>query len=623
MKRMASFYAVIIGLYHLYIAIFGVTIPQLHKTIHLCSLLSLGFLLHPFSKKNHHEKVSLPDLILVLFTFLVGIYLILNIGRLEVYTPLLDPVHPLDYVFGILLILLLIEGARRTIGIAMSILGVLALLYMYFGHYVPGIFVTPSFSIRRIVEFLFLGREGIWGIAIQVSSTYIFAFVLFASFLAISGLGNFIMDFCSAIAGGITGGPAKIAVSSGVLTGTICGSPVSDVMMSGSFTIPMMKKLGYNSVFAGAVEASSSTGGALMPPIMGSAAFIMAELTDTPYASICKAALFPALLYYFSIYLQVHHRAVDLGLKGLDRKDLPNLWVVIKKGAHLTIALFVLIFLLIKGYTPTFAAVVSILVSVVLSYFRKETRMKFNDILVALETGTKNAIMVSVSCGLVGIIVGGIMLTGMGGKFGHLVMGFSKSLPIALGITALTCSILGCGVPLGAAYLLTAVLAAPVLIEMGLPLIAAHLFIIYFALMSALTPPVCVAAYAASTLANASYIKIGFQSMRLSIVAFIVPFMFITRPQLLLMGPWAEVLEAIITAALGVICLAAALEGRMFKFRRLQIWERAGLGFAGVSLMYPGWVSDIIGLALLIIIFGNNWRLRKMDQCSGSIGNWS
>lgn len=289
---------------------------------------------------------------------------------------------------------------------------------------------------------------------------------------------------------------------------------------------------------------------------------------------------------------------------------------MIKKGWHLPIALVVLIVLLIKGYTPTYAAVISIIVSIAMSYFRKETRMRLSDIGEALQTGTKNAIMVAVSCGLVGIVVGSIMFTGMGGKFGHLVMGLSGSLFIALVITAATCIVLGMGVPLGAAYLLTAVLAAPRLMELGLPMIASHLFIIYFALMSALTPPVCVAAYAASTLANASYIRIGYQSMRLSIVAFIVPFMFITRPQLLLEGPFLEVLEAVITGALGVICFAAALEGRMFKFRILQIWERVALGFAGLSLMYPGWESDVLGAALFILVFGNNWRFRKAKVLS-------
>lgn len=557
---------------------------------------------------------------MIVISGLIVIHIILDLHRILHRWPMGDPVFLIDIVLGVSLIILLLEATRRTIGSLLTIIIIMFLLYTYFGKYVPGVFNHPGYPIGRIVDYMYLTLDGIYGIPIAASSTYVFLFVLFGEFLGKSGAGDFFIDFANALTGRARGGPAKVAVVSSAMFGMISGSPVSNVVTTGSFTIPMMKRMGYQNYFAGAVEAVASTGGAIMPPVMGIAAFLMAEVTGIPYKNICIAAIFPALLYYLSCGTQVHLRAIRLDLKGLTKEQLPSLKKTIINGFHFLIPPAALITLLMRGLDPTSTAFYSILVTILVSYRRKDTRMGIHEIIECLIGGAKIGTMVVVACGAAGMVVAGISLTGFGGKVAAGMIAYlGGNLFGAMMITGVVCIILGMGMPVAAAYILTAVLMTPAMIKLGVPLLSAHLFAVYYSVISAITPPVAVAAYAAAGLADANPNEVGWAATRLGLAGFVVPFMFVFEPALLLQGNILTLIWAVITASIGVISLAAGVEG--WFFRDSTKIERIFFVIGGLNLVYPGLKTDLIGFACVAagIVFqtkGWLWAKSREDKHS-------
>jgi TRAP transporter 4TM/12TM fusion protein len=521
----------------------------------------------------------------------------------------------LDVMMGIIAILIVLEAGRRVTGKEIVILAVLFMAYAYFGQRMPGFFSHRGYNIRDIAEYMYLTTEGIYGIAIGVSSTYIFLFILFGAFLQKSGMGSFFNDLAMAIAGSSKGGPAKVAVISSGLLGSINGSAVANVVTTGSFTIPLMKKIGYSPEFAGAVEAAASVGGQILPPVMGAAAFIMAEALDIPYIKIAAAAAIPALLYYLAVILIIHFRASKKGLKGISRENLPRVWDVLRSRGHLLIPLVVLIYLLVTGKTPIFAAFWSIIVTVVVSMLRKETRMSIRDIIEALELGARTALGVAMSCAIVGLIVGVATLTGLGLKLAGaiLILGQNKLL-LTLVFTMIACIILGMGLPSIPAYIITSTMAAPALAKLGVMPLTSHMFVFYFGMLANLTPPVALAAFAGAGIAGSNPTRTGFASLKLALAGFIVPYIFVYSPSLMLINTTpVQAVVVTVTAIVGIIGLAAAVEGYLVK--DLNMVFRIILVASSLLLIKPGIQTDIIGFIVLAVIFAIQFgSMKKLSK---------
>jgi len=455
------------------------------------------------------------------------------------------------------------------------------------------------------------------GIPLGVCSTFIVLFILFGAFLEKTGVGQFFIDVANSIAGFATGGPAKVAVISSAFEGMVSGSSVSNTVGSGSFTIPMMKKIGYRPEFAAAVEATASTGGQIMPPIMGAAAFLMAEITGIPYSNIVIAAFLPAVLYFTGIFLMIHFEAKKLGLRGLDRKDIPNFTKLMLKKGFLLIPLFVIIYLMMTGFTPAMAAFYSIVSAIIVSMFRKDTRITFKSAGDGLENGARNTIDVAIACSVAGIIIGTVTLTGNGLELATGLLNLSGGIPIiALFLTMIACIILGMGVPITANYVIMATITAPIVVRLGIPLMAAHMFVFYFGIVADITPPVALAAYAGAASAKSNTLKTAITATRLAITAFIIPYIFALSPNLLL-TPAAlsnpvmllETVFIVVTSFVGMLGISAGMEGFMFKL--MPFWQRIAAIIGGLLLIYPGWVTDLIGFGLVGAVFAHQYFTGK------------
>jgi TRAP transporter 4TM/12TM fusion protein len=514
-------------------------------------------------------------------------------------------VHPLtraDIIFGVLLILLLVEGSRRVIGPALPITAGVFLAYAYVGPYLPGLLRHTGCTTEAIVDQLYMATEGIFGIPLGVSATYVILFIIFGTFLEKSGTGQLFMDFASSITGWTRGGPGKISCISSALFGTISGSAVANVMVDGWLTIPLMKRTGFNPPFACAVEATASTGGQIMPPVMGAAAFVMAEFLGIPYITICLHAMIPALLFYFALFMSIHFEAGRMGLKGIPRDELPRLTKVLAARGHMFVPLGVIVYMMSAGYTPMYACIYSIVAVVLLATIRKETRMGFWTILRALEESAKNTLAVASACACAGIVIGVINLTGLGLKFTGLVLFLAgESLIPALILTMLAGIVLGMGMPTTPAYIVQAALLIPALIKLGVIKISAHIFVFYFSTISAITPPVAMAVYAAAGIGGAKLWPTGLWAMRIGATGFIVPFMFVYGPSLLFVGPTFDIITSVISASFGVVALSAGMMGWFVK--KVETWERFVLVIAAVLLIKPGLYTDAIGYVLLGCIF--------------------
>lgn len=591
--------AVGLSLFHFYTAGFGLLLAIKQRAFHLGVVLFLVFLLYPMTEKSSKTKTPWYDYILAALAAYGCFYLIINFDALLMRTGL--PTQ-MDVIMGFLTVGLLLEATRRVSSPVLPVIAVCFLVYCYYGRYFPALFQHRGFNILRIVNHMYLGTEGVFGIPIEVSATFVFMFILFGSVLEQTGMGRFIIDLAMALAGGAMGGPAKVAVISSGLMGSISGSSVANVCTTGMFTIPLMKSVGYKPYFAGAVEAVASTGGQIMPPVMGAAAFIMAQFMGVPYLHVAAAAVVPALLYYFAVIVQVHFEASRLGLKGLPREQLPKLGPLMKTRGHLLLPLFGIIYFLVAGYTPLKAAFNGILITVAVSYFNKQTALTPKKMLIALESGARGALGVACACATVGIIVGTATLTGLGLRIASAIVTIAHGmlLPTLL-LTMVTCILLGAGLPTTANFIVTSTMAAPALFELGVPPMAAYMFVLYFGIAADLSPPVALAAYAGAGIAGDDPMKTGMTAVKLALAGFIVPFIYVFNPMLVLVDATpVRFILAVLTACLGVFLLGMATIGH-YKVK-LPVYLRALALVGALGLLVPGTVTDIAGLAIMAVI---------------------
>lgn len=609
---LVSTIAVTLSLFHLYTAGFGILLALKQRAVHLGFIFTLIFLLYPTLKHKKESKLLLTvDMILALGSIAISSYIIFNyetlVRRAGMYTQF-------DQFMAILAIIIVLEGTRRALGPELPVISILFLLYAHYGQQMPGMLAHRGYTWSRIASHMYFTTEGIFGIPLGVSATYIFLFLLLGAFAKRTGLGDLFIDLALSLTGRTTGGPAKAAVVSSGLMGSISGSSVANTVTTGSFTIPLMKKVGYDSQFAAAVEASASTGGQIMPPIMGAAAFIMAEFIGVPYVTIAKAAILPAILYYITVGLMVHFEAKKQGLEGMSDDLIPKFLTVLKNRGHMIAPLIIIFYYLFKGYTPLRAAFLGIIVSYALSFFKEDTRMDLQDLLDTLREGAISALGVAAACAAVGFIVGVTTLTGLGLKFTSLTVALANgNLFFALFFTMVACTILGTGLPTTATYIVLATMAAPALTQLGVPILAAHLFVLYFGVVADLTPPAALAAYAGAGIAGSNPLKTGLTAVKLAIAGFVVPFVFAYSPSLLLIDTTvSQVILITGSSILGVFALAAAVLG--YLNHKTSFIERIILLASSLGLLIPGWQSDIIGLILLGLVLFMQFKNSKKSN---------
>ena len=603
-QNVVRFVCIAFSLFQLYTAAFGVFEAQIQRAIHLGFALVLVYLLYPARLSKRKEGVKWLDVLFALLGLALGAYVVVEYTDLMMRAGL--PTTG-DIVFGALCILLVLEASRRVVGIPITIVAMFFLAYAYWGPYFPGMFAHRGFSYTRIITHMYVTTEGILGMPVGVAATFVYMFILFGAFLHKTGLGKFFIDLALAATGHRIGGPAKVAVLASGFFGTISGSSVANTVTTGTFTIPLMKSIGYKPEFAGAVEAAASTGGQLMPPIMGAAAFVMSQFIGIAYIEIAIAAALPALLYYLAVGFMVHMEAKRLGLQGIPKNRLPNLKKVLSEGWHLLIPLFVIVYLLVQGYTPLRAALVCIVVTVAIAMMKKSTRLNVKDILDALESGARSAIGVSAACACAGIIIGVVTLTGVGLKIANGIVVLSGgSFFLTLFLTMIASIILGMGLPTTAKYIVLASMAAPAIMKFGVPIMAAHLFIFYFGIVADLTPPVALVSYAAAGIAQSNPMKTGFTGLRLAMAGFLIPYIFVYNPGILLID--TTPLDVVLIAATSILgAFSLALAGSGFWMRPLNIIERLVLFGSAISLIFPGTLTDIGGAVVLAGI----WFLQK------------
>lgn len=599
--------------FQLFMNTFGAMDAVKFRGWHLFFLLLLTFMFYPARKKGGmiRKHVGLWDLMCILLTIAALGYFALT------YDDFIRERRGIniaaDYWFGAIGILLLFEATRRVAGKGLTIIAAVFLLYNFFGAYLPGVLGHNGFSVERVINIMFWGGQGIFGTALGVSATYIFVFVLFGAFLKNSGFTDFINDLALTVAGRTAGGPAKVSVIGSGLMGMVSGSAVSNVVTTGAVTIPLMKKTGYSPRFAAAVESVASTGGLIAPPIMGAAAFIMAEYLGVSYTVVMIAGIVPALLYYTTLFMAVHFEAKRLGLSGISKENIPDAVKVLKEGGHLLIPLIVLLGLLFAGVTPLFAAIWALAATVLASYLRKSTRMGVKTILKSIEEGARGVLTVGIACAIVGIVVGTINLTSLGLTIGNNVMNIAgDSVFFAAVLTMLISVVLGMGVPATAAYVIVATVSVPILINMGVPALAAHMFAFYYAAMSSITPPVALASYAAAGIAGADPNKVSLESLKLGLIAFILPYFFLYNPALLFQDvPVWEGIMGGMTAVIGGIAFASVLKGWLL--HKSSLWQRAAMLVAAYLLVEPTLPNDIIGFALIAVVFAAQYFKREKE----------
>ncbi len=592
--------------FHLYTAYFGVLSPLHQRSVHVMALLLICFVFYRISPNMGGDRLGIFDWVLAAIVLGMGIYLI----------PAFDPEAVLDrgimgptrmeIILGAVLILLVLEGTRRAVGMPIVLVALAFLIYGLFGHYMPDFISHKGYSIERLVGYLVWTTEGMFGIPVAVSATFVIIFIIFGAFLDKLGAGNFFINMAMALTGRIRGGPALASVVASGMMGSISGSSVSNVVTTGTFTIPLMKRIGYSPLFAGAVEAVASTGGQIMPPVMGAGAFVMAEMLGVSYVHIAIAAAIPALLYFLSVGFMVYFEASKKKLNVLERDQIPRAGEILKKGCHLLIPLAVLVYLLVvKQLSPMLAGFYCIctLVAIASAFILiREKRFPWREILAAMELAAKTAVPVAAACAAAGIVIGVVSLTGLGVRFTQMVIHLSEGMLWLAGLlTMIACIVLGMGLPTTAAYIITAVLGVPALVDMGVTPLAAHMFIFYFAIISFITPPVAISAYAASGVAKTNAMKTGFMSFKLGLAGFVVPFVFLYGPGILIQGKaWAIVLQSV-TAILGVAALAGSLIG--WFFMKLALWYRILLFVSAILLIVPNPYYAFAGAIPLFIAF--------------------
>ena len=639
--------AVAFSVFQIVTAAFSPLSSSVVRAVHVGFLLLVTFVLYPPARQRWLGwGIGAVGFATGIYQWVFEADLVLRAGELT----------QSDMVIGIILIVLVFEAARRIMGIALPLVCLSFLLYGLFGQYAPGALQTRGYGLDQIVGQLSFGTEGIYGTPTYVSSSYIFLFILFGSFLERAGMIQLFTDFALGLFGHTKGGPAKVSVVSSGLMGTINGSGVANVVTTGQFTIPLMKRFGYRADFAGGVEATASMGGQIMPPVMGAVAFIMAETIDVPYLEICKAATIPALLYFFTAFVMVHLEAGRRGLVGMPKEECPDPWAALKLRWYLILPLAVLVWLLFSGYTPLFSGMVGLALTVVLIFgaamaprfgtkplqyifwiliglaasaffqygivaiivlalvmgsalwFLRGGRETLKMALHALAEGARHALPVGVACALVGVIIAILTLTGAATLFaGYIIQMGQNSLFLSLVLTMLVCLVLGMGIPTIPNYIITSSLAAPALLELGVPLIVSHMFVFYFGIMADLTPPVALAAFAAAPIAKESALKIGFQALRVAIAGFVVPYMAVYAPSLMLQGDggWSATIYVVFKAVVAILLWGGSAIG--YWVRPLAIWERAAALVAAGLLVTAAPITDELGLGLAAALAVIHW----------------
>ena len=597
------------SLYCIAMTLWSTALPETRLSLFLACIVFIGFLTYPI--KKGHVKVNFMawyDIVLMLVGTGCFLYFAFNAMTLIKLATRIEPIH---VVIGAVGILILLELCRRCVGLPiLCVVGVL-LVYTFYNQ----LSWNADFyqALKNIIYKLFYTTNGVIGTPVNVCYTYIVLFIIFGAFLERTGIANFFISFANRIAGWSSGGPAKVAVISSALCGMVSGSSVGNTVTTGSVTIPMMKKTGYKPEFAGAVEAAASTGGQIMPPIMGAAAFLMAEYMGLPYATVAVKAILPAVLYFTGIFIAVHLEAKKLGLKGLSRDEMPA-WKDLGRKSYLLLPLILLVWLVSSGAkTMQFSAAVSILAAVVVGFLNKGERLTPKKIFEALEAGARGAITVGVACAVAGMIAGCITVTGLASILINGIVGLAGNAQIiGLALTMVCCIILGMGVPTTANYCIMASTCAPILIKMGIPVVAAHFFVFYFGIVADITPPVALAAYAGSAIAKSDPMKTGVNATKLAIAAFIVPYIFAYSPALLFenVSGWWEVTQICISALLGIFGIAAALNGHLYK--KVPWYFRLLLVAGGLGMMIPGTLTDVVGLALVaLVIVVQYWSAKR------------
>lgn len=634
------FISVIFVLFQLYATLSGAITAQVLRATHLAFVQLLAFLLFPPTKNSPRNTLPWYDIVLGLIGMACWLYIVVNFDSLVRRS---GNNTPLDVAVGIVGILVLFESCRRIVGLPIMIIAGSFIVFAFAGKYLPGFLHHRGYSLQRVVCHLFYNTEGIMGTPIGACSTFIFLFILFGALLEKTGIGHFFIDVCNALAGGASGGPAKVAVLSSALLGTVSGSSVSNTVGSGSFTIPMMKRLGYKGEFAGAVEAAASTGGQIMPPIMGAAAFLMAESLGLPYITIVKAAIVPAILYFTGIFITVHLEAKKLGLKGLPKDQLPRFMPLLLRKGYMILPLVVIIYFLCAGKTAVFAALMGIIACVLVGFgvsvsdlaHGRKPSFGGKDIVEIMCTAARNIISVAIACGMAGIIIGIVTLTGLGLRLGNgLVMLAHGKLLLTLVFTMIASIILGMGAPTTANYLITSTITAGAIISLGIEPLAAHMFAFYFGIIADVTPPVALAAIAGASIAKAKPMKTALNATKLAIGAFIIPYMFVYNSKMLMINASAlSVVMIIVTAILGMFGISVALEGYGFNNtgffynsgkRKTTIIafdaaERILFAVAGLLCVIPEAKTDIIGVSLLAVLIAYQLILKKVLSTKATV----
>jgi TRAP transporter 4TM/12TM fusion protein len=573
--------------------------------------VALTFLRYPLSTARPASWFFLTmDLVLAGLAIATGMYVFIDywefIFRVGIPTSW-------DLFFSLVAVLLTLESTRRVVGLPLPIIAAIFLLYTFTGQYLPEPFTHRGYDVARISTTLFMSKNGIFGVALDVMFRFIFLFIAFGSLFGKCGGTEFFIDLASALFGRLRGGPAKISVVVSGMMGTISGSAVANTVTTGTFTIPLMKRIGFEPHVAGAVEATASSGGALMPPIMGAAAFVMAEYLGLPYIEICKAALIPAILFYLAIFSVVHFYSLKRGLVGLPAEELPNIRQVLIEKWIFIIPLATLLYLLISGYSPRVAVLAALPATIVMSLFKRKFRLTPKKLLDAMSDTADNSVMVTAACASAGLVIGVVLLTGMGTKITTLVVSLSAgSLFVALPVIMLASLLFGMGLPTVVCYVLLASTVAPSMVDLGISPLAAHLFIFYFGMLCMVTPPVSFAAYAGAAIASADPMKTGWSAWTFSLVGFLLPYMFVYNESLLLMGTVMEIILASITSMLGVICLGAAIIGYLLK--PTAVIDRFLLFAAAFLLIKPGLVTDLGGIACIVVALVI--QLKKKSQAT-------
>jgi TRAP transporter 4TM/12TM fusion protein len=603
--------------FHIYVLTIRAIDPWYFRTLHVVFAGVLVFALVPGWKMKRADRLPIADIIFMLMLIVPAAYIFIEFDE-WIYRVGVVP-EPWDFIMSLMFVAAVWEMARRASGWPLAILAGLFILYGHFGSYMPGLFYHKGYAWDRMITYLF-SLDGILGLPVLASAHYIFLFVLFGAFVDSSGAGRFFVDFARCIAGRLRGGPAKVSIVSSALIGTASGSSVANVVVDGVLNIPLMKASGFRGAVAGAIEAMNSTGGQIVPPVMGAGAFLMAEILGVPYPKVALAAVIPAFFYFGAAYFMIDFYSASIGLQGLKKEELPVFHkIMLEKGYLLIPIIVLLVCLMVLMYSPYRAAIVGIASLILVSWVRSETRMGPKKILNVLSKGARGSMEIAATCAAAGIIVGVLTQTGLGTKFAMIIFNYSGgNLYIALVFTMVIAIVLGMGMPTTAAYAICASVLAPALIQLKVPEIAAHLFIFYFACLSALTPPVALASFAAAAIANAKTWEVGWQGMRFAIAGFLIPFMFVLGPAMVLEGTGFEIFMVVITGTIGVIALAGSVQNWLLT--RCAVWERVVLLTAAIALIKPGLITDAIGFGLLLLVLLVQLaRRRKAGPATASV----